>query len=120
MAFTGVAHVQSLGKYTVRITGLSLAGQSSGIIGLNGDTGADVQLPASFPSGPDAAAIAQGLDMTDLCECRIHDFSIGGAANSHRHQNQTLNPFRITIVNDVGAASADYDIYVQYLHSLIR
>ena len=115
MAFTGVANIKSIGPNIVRITGLSLAGQASGIIGLNGDTGADVQLPASF--NPQAGG---NLDLTDLVECRIHDFSVGGAQNSHRHQNQTLNPFRITIVNDVGAASADYDIYIQYFHSMMR
>src|SRR5574340_783313 len=107
MAFTGVPRVVSLGKHLVRITGIHLDGNQSGSIGLSGDAGADIQLPATFPDRVDPGAASLGLDMTDLCECSIHDFSIGGGATSHLHQVQTLNPFRILLVNDVGVAGSD-------------
>lgn len=57
MAFAGAAVVTSLGRNAVRLTGVSLLAGTSGIIGLNGDAGADVQLPVNFPSTPDAAAV---------------------------------------------------------------
>lgn len=119
MAFVGAAVVKSLGKYMVRITGIHLAGGQSGTIGLYGDAGADVQLPASFPNDVDGAAKALGLTMTDLCECRLHDLA-GGGANPHYHQAQSEPPFRITLTNDVGNDTPDLDIYIHYLHSLIR
>jgi len=121
MAFTAPTTVKALGKHLVRIrTGGVAGGGVSGIIGLAGDLGADVQLPSSFPSVADPDAVARGLDMTDIVEARIHPDDAGGAAAAHYHQVQQASPFRITITNDLANPTGGLDIYMHYHHSMSR
>lgn len=118
MAFTGVPSFRVIGPNIVRILGLSVAGGASGTIGLNGDSGVDVQLPATFnPQTPPPGA---ALDLTDLIECRIHPDDAGGAQAAHWHQTQTASPFRITLTNDLVNPTGGLDIYIQYFHSMVR
>ncbi len=120
MAFTGTPTVTSLGKNTVRITGISLAAAASGTIGLTGG-GAGVSLPANFPSAVDAALSAAGLTMADGVDVRYNRSSSGGTQASHLTVAKQATPFLITLTNPDGAnASGSLEIYVQYLHSIDR
>lgn len=119
MAFTGVAVVKSLGKYRVKISGVSLLAGASGIIGLNGDAGADVQLPATFPNKVDDGAIAAGLDMTDIVSFSFN-FTDGVGTAAHLHETEAASPFRLTITNDTINNSSSLDMYVSYQVAAIR
>jgi hypothetical protein len=116
MAWTGVPVVTSLGKNIVRITGVSLAGLAVGTIGLAGG-GSDIDLPASFP----AVAVPGTLTMSDLVQVSYVNVDPGGGTESrHVHVEKANTPFVITFTNDGATATSPVEIYVQYLHSLIR
>lgn len=124
MAFTGTATIKSLGKYKVRITGVTLNGNgTAGTIGPAGDTGAELQVPASFPAALDDAAVAQGLDWHDIIEVMVNQAP--GQGQAHAHDDIALNPaagvpWRLTIQNDGGQASQNLDIRITYAHSRTR
>lgn len=122
MAFSGVYTMKTLGRYCARLKEPFLAGGATATIGLFGDAGADVQLPEVFPTVLDDGAIQQGLVLSDLVECRVHDHSApGGGANPHYHYEENDGPpFRIIFTNDGGGDTPTLDIFIQYRHSLVR
>jgi hypothetical protein len=123
MAFTGAATVTSLGKNIARITGLSLGAGASGTIGFAGDVGADVQLPATFPSDETEAGAVDGLTLLDVIRAwYVNDGAAGGAESRHIHVVKTAGPpFRITFTNDNGgAATGEIEIWIETLHTIIR
>ncbi len=114
MAFTGTAVVTQITDRKVRITGLSLAGDATGTIGLNGDSGAGVQLPDSFNPKPttyngNPVSLADAIEVTqqpvtDVTTPVPISVTKGGT------------PFRITMHNDTAAtAGPEIEIYVEYL-----
>jgi hypothetical protein len=112
MAFA--ASVQKvLGFNAVRFSTLTLNAGTAGIIGLFGDAGADVNLPASFPAFP-----PPGLLMSDVVALAFVTTDLGAAAG-HYHVTKTDAPFRITITNDA-VNPMSIEGYVIYLHSLFR
>ena len=98
------------------------ANAASGIIGLAGDSGAQVTLPAAFPSAVDAAAAARNLTLSDLVKVDyINAVSIGGPNESrHIHVVKSESPFRITLNNESNQTTGYLEIWVTYLHSLTR
>jgi len=123
MAFTGVPVITSLGKNIVRITGVSLDAATAGTIGFAGDVGADIQLPAEFPSDATEAAAVDGLTLEDVIRAwYVNDGVAGGAESRHIHVVKTLGPpFRITYTNDNGGtATGNLEIWIDCLHTLIR
>jgi hypothetical protein len=115
MAFTGIAVVQQITDRKVRITGLSLAGDAAGTIGLFGDATAGVQLPNAFNpkvydyQGEDislaAALQVSYVPVTDVSAAVPISITKGGA------------PFQISMHNDNaggGQVSAELEIYVEW------
>lgn len=120
MPFTGSATVKSKGKYKARITGLSLAVGAVGTIGLPGDAGADVQLPAGFPTEVDAHATEDALTMSDVVRAN----AVAAAANANGLKIRITKggtPFRISIQNDDATnATPALEILADYDHSYTR
>ncbi len=115
MAFTGTPTITRLGRLLTRITGVSVAHGVSGPIGFAG-SGADIELPDDFPQLP-----PHGLTLSDvvlvLPQFGHHP---GGNEATHLHVIKTESPFTVEVMNDSGHASSPLEIYVQYLHSIIR
>lgn len=133
MAFTGTANVIPLnpaGTNEVVILGLSLAKAASGTIGLNGDGGAGVQLPAGFTGAADAQLAAAGaLATTPLSaaatyaaaiDARVQPVATTAAAPPSIFLSKGGTPFRITITEDNVAASGALEIRVRYPYSASR
>lgn len=118
MAWSGTPVIKSLGKYTVRITGVFLDGDAVGTIGLAG-SGADLELPANFPTTPGVNRAALALTMSDIVQCRYVNTDPGGGAESrHVHVEKADSPFTITFTNDAaGNPTSPLEIYVEYTHS---
>lgn len=118
MAWTGVATQKLLEKYTSRITGLSLAANTTATIGLPGDAGADLQLAAPFPTALDARAVSNGLALADVVELQAQ----AAASPTNGPLDLTVtkggNPFRITVKNnDVVDPTVALELTVKYRHS---
>ncbi len=124
MAFTGNATVTSLGKYVARITGITLGAGAAGTIGFATDAGADVKLPAQFPTVAEGRtdevdAGSTALSLSDLVEASVH-VGAGNKTGDIRISKGT-NPFRITLTNASGNTATDgLEVYVRYHHSAVR
>ena len=118
MAFTGAAVFQQVTDRCVRITGLSLAGAASGILGLFGSTvvGA-VALPAAFKPRP-TTYNDTAVSLIELIRVNVLPMGSAQAATAvplrvvKAGATQVL--FSITFTNDDAAAatSDDLEIYV--------
>ena len=117
MAWTGAPTITNLAKNIARITGVSLGAGAVGTIGLAGGAG-DISLPSTFPS----IAVPAPLTLADLVRVTyVYTNPGGGAESRHVHIDKAIAPFLITFTNDSGAqATSDLEIYVEYLHSLVR
>lgn len=119
MAFTGVASVVELGPNTVLIVGsLTLAAGATGTIGLDGDSGADVQLPKSFDSVPidkRVPAAAAGFSLLQVCRVTVDVGPNESTTNDIRIQ---ITSTRIEITNrDADQDTGLLRIYVTFPHS---
>lgn len=118
MAFTGIPSVVQISDRCVRITGVSLAADASGILGLFGGTvvGA-VELPDGFNPKPYAY---QG-DVISLIESVRAYVNFAGNAPATGvplrvvKTGTTHADFAITFTNEDGAAATpDLEIYVEF------
>lgn len=112
MAFTGAA-TQSGGAFNTKILGLSLAAAASGTIGANGDTGADLQLPAAF-----GAILGTGV----VVKVQVNQVTAGGGAGTPPEilspSAPAGSPARITITNTSAFASGNLEIWVEKVHTI--
>lgn len=112
MAFTGTPTVTKISDNLFRITGVSLAGDASGTIGLSQDaTPSEVALvaPGWGPRGD--------LDLTELVEIRISLATdvTSAVPISIAKAGGTPQTFQATLHNDSAAtASAELEIWVEY------
>lgn len=118
MSHGGTPVVTSLGKFTVHIDGtLYLPPSGTLTIGLHG-SGAELELPSSFPSESDDPA----LPMSKVVQV---SYLFTGAAGpnepDHIHVSKSDSPFSIFIENhSLIKETATIELYIQYLHSQIR
>lgn len=115
MAFTGAPVVDKIGKYTARITGVSLASAAAGTIGLDG-SGAEAELPESFPSQVEPGD--QG-GFSGLVQVRVNS-STGGGQMDIRVNKTVSTVFPITLTNAGAGATGSLEIIVEYLTSQER
>lgn len=118
MAFSGVPVVKLLGRHIVRITGVFLAGAASGTIGFNGDATADIQLPPKY-----AAPAVAGFALSDLIRALYVQSGEAGGGNESRHIHVHKHdgpPFHVHFSNDQNQDTAELEIWVEYLHSIVR
>ena len=117
MAFTGVPVITQISERCVRITGVSLAADASGILGLFGSTvvGA-VALPDGFNPKPYAY---QGDVITQIESVRAY-VNFAGDAPATGVPVRVVKTgagatFAITFTNEDGAAATpDLEIYVEF------
>lgn len=117
MAFTGSATVKAVSDRIVRITGLSLAGNASGIIGLNGATGSapDVKTPATFQPSPynydgSVVALQDAISVSIAPDAAVANPLQVFAAKT----GTTPADFRITVTNSSGSATPELEFYVRF------
>lgn len=119
MAFTGTATVTQVSDRIVRITGVALASAAAGIIGLNGHTGAsvDVALPDAFNTGAYKYASAT-VTLADAIECVAQAAALGVATAiplAIVKTGTTEADFRLTITNTHGSlATPNLEIYITF------
>lgn len=112
MAFTGVAVFAEVSSRVVRITGLSLAATASGVFGLNGDVGAEIQLPDGFQ--PENYS---DIDLAESVEVSIVNAQtpVGTFAEQRLGVTKVVGPpFRITINNGLVAVSGPMEIFMRF------
>lgn len=108
MAWTGTPLVISLHKTVVRITGVLLAKDAVGTIGLAGGPG-NISLPAGFPPDPPPTPLAPGLFLTDVI-CVRYNFVTEPQLLS---VSKALSPFLITITSP-NALTGLMNIMIEY------
>lgn len=110
MPFTGNPVFANVARNLVRITGLSLDPQAVGTIGLNGDAGADVELPDEFNPGPYG-----DIDLAEAIEVNMVQTNLMSQDLRVRVTKAVGPPFRITMTNDaVGLPAVDLEIWVRF------
>lgn len=119
MAFSVTPSATPLGRFTIRLTNLQLAGGAQGVIGISGDATADFQLPAGWPP---AEVFPAGLTQADVISLTFWQVAAGASAD-HIHINKTTAPvtgtFRLSILNDTGN-NVVMELYLQYIQSIAR
>lgn len=115
--FSGTATFAQTGAEILRITGLTLPAGQTGTIGVAG-SGADVLLPASFPTAVDAAAAALGLTMADMVEVLYQQ--TGGAGPSLVNVSKLSAPFTVSFANATATSSGPLEIYLRYFRAASR
>lgn len=118
MAFTGAAVVTRVSDRVVRITGVSLAGDASGVLGFPNETVPAEVSWGAFPDWlPRALANGTALTLADLIECRITivtDVTTPVPISVVKSGTTQLD-FKITLHNDTAAtAGPDMEIWVEY------
>lgn len=117
MAFTGVAVIQQISDKKFRITGLSLAGDASGTIGLAGKTvPAEVSLEAP-EWGNYVNAKGDKVTLVAAVECRLNVTTdvTTPVPISVAKTGAGVDDFAITLHNDTAAtASGTLEIYVEF------
>lgn len=116
MPFLFTPTAKLLGRFTVRMTNTQLGAGAVGVIGVDGDSTADFTLPAGWPP-PEP-----GVDPADMVSIQYVLVAAGSGAG-HLHFNKTTAPvtgtFRVSILNDTSDI-ANMELYLRYIHSLIR
>ena len=119
MAWTGSATVKQINDRCCRVTGLSLAADASGVIGLaDNETVGAVLLPASFKPGPtkyygDAVSIADQIKVI----MNITTDVTAPAPISIAKSGTTFADFALTFHNDLaggGATSGVLELYIEF------
>lgn len=116
MAFTGTATIVQVSDSIVRITGLSLAGAASGIIGLADHTGAavDVALPDGFNPQPYVHNGAT-INLNDMLDVSTNPAT--SLADSRPpaivKTGTTTAAWRATLSNAFASATTGLEIYVK-------
>jgi hypothetical protein len=118
MAFTGTAVVKQIKDNMVRITGLSLASNASGTIGLAGHTGSapGVTLPASFnpqPYGYGGATVQLADSVKCDVVCAVASASTV-APQGVTKTGTTAADFLITIQNTQASISGALEFYITF------
>jgi hypothetical protein len=110
MAFTGTAVFEEVTDGLVRVTGLSLvAAGVAGVFGLDGDAGAEVELPAQFQPRDYG-----DVDLAESVQIDVQRTSAEVDALVIQIV-KTLAPFRITITNnDAANASGALEFYIRF------
>lgn len=120
MAFTGTATVVQVSDSIVRITGLSLGGGASGVIGLADHTGSavDVALPDGFNPSPyvhDGTTISLS-DMLDVTAQSAASPIAGFTGIAVAKTGTTTPTWRATLTCAFASGSPGLEIYVK-LHT---
>lgn len=123
MALGGAWVTANLGRGAVRLTGRTFgADADAAVIGLDGAAGTDVNLPAGF--GVDGQGTPTGAQYADRVKVTYHAVTnpAGGAGAATWLQIvKGTAPFQITLTQRTAPAVAvQYEINVEYIHSLIR
>lgn len=118
MAFTGVATIHQVSDRKIRITGLSLAGDASGVIGFPGETvPAEVELPPLPSWLPYKNAQDVLVTLADAVECRTNPTTdvTAGVPISIVKSGTDQSDFKLTLHNDTAAtASGVLEIYIEF------
>lgn len=110
MAFTGAPVFQKVSDRVMRVTGLSLAAGAAGVFGLNGDAGAEIELPADYK--PVAYA---DVDLAESVEVAVHKAATSAAALDLIVAKAPGPPFRVTVTNDDGVnATGALEFYFRF------
>lgn len=117
MAFTGSPVIEQVSDAIVRITGVSLAANTSGTIALAGHTGAtpDIVLPVAFKTvhytyGGVSVSFQAAIDVDVKQTAGIGDAIPIAVAKT----GTTTADFRATLSNAFASISADLEIYVKF------
>jgi hypothetical protein len=111
MAFIGTPVFAEVSTRVLRITGLTIDDGESGVFGLHGDAGAEVQLPAGFqPADYSDIDLAESIEVS-WWQINQAEGSFGGLKLA---ANKTTEPFRIQMVNGGGDNSGEMEIWLRF------